>query len=86
MGRKTAERVVLELKSHITPFLLPEQAQAAGEAGKPDALQEDVLSALVNLGYPKPAAEKAFSLILRSGECERTFEDLLRSTLRRLAG
>ncbi len=86
VGRKTAERVVLELKSQITPFVLPEHAQAAQEPGKPDGLQEDVLSALVNLGYPRPAAEKAFSFIVRSGECERTFEDLLRHTLRRLAG
>jgi Holliday junction DNA helicase RuvA len=86
VGRKTAERVVLELKSQVAPFLLPEQAQAVREAGKPDALKEDVLSALVNLGYPRPAAEKAFSVVVRAGECERTFEDLLRHTLRRLAG
>jgi Holliday junction DNA helicase RuvA len=86
VGRKTAERVVLELKSQVASFLLPEQIQAVREAGRPDGLQEDVLSALVNLGYPRPAAEKAFSLIVRSGECERTFEDLLRHTLRRLAG
>ncbi len=86
IGRKTAERLVLELKSQVTPFLLPEQAHAAPEAGKVDGLQEDVLSALVNLGYPRPAAEKAFTLAVRSGECQRTFEDLLRHTLRRLAG
>ena len=53
---------------------------------QPNALQEDVLSALVNLGYPRPAAEKAVSAALRSEESNRTFEDLLRSTLRRLAG
>jgi Holliday junction DNA helicase RuvA len=86
VGRKTAERVVLELKSQIAPFLLPEQAQTIRDAAKPDGLQEDVLSALVNLGYPRPAAEKAFAHVARSGECERTFEDLLRYTLRRLAG
>ncbi|HYK90810.1 MAG TPA: Holliday junction branch migration protein RuvA [Acidobacteriota bacterium] len=86
VGRKTAERVVLELKNQVTSFLLPEQAQAGRDTGKTDVLQEDVLSALVNLGYPRPAAEKAFSLIIRSGECERSFEDLLRHTLHRLAG
>ncbi len=86
IGRKTAERLVLELKSQMTPFLLPEQAQAVREAGKSDALQEDVLSALVNLGYPRPAAEKAYSITVRSGECDRTFEELLKRTLRRLAG
>jgi holliday junction DNA helicase RuvA len=85
VGRKTAERVVLELKSHITPFLLPEQDQAGQEEGKADALQEDIISALVNLGYPRVAAEKALSKVLRSGESERTFESLLRGTLHNLA-
>ena len=86
MGRKTAERLVLELRSQITPFLLPEHAQAEHGAEKPDGLQEDVLSALVNLGYPRSGAEKALSAAIRSGECGRTFEDLLRHTLRRLSG
>ncbi len=87
VGRKTAERVILELKNQLTRFLLPEQVQATQSyEGKSDALQDDILSALVNLGYPKPAAEKAFSTVLNSGESERTFEDLLRHTLRRLAG
>jgi holliday junction DNA helicase RuvA len=86
IGRKTAERLVLELKSHITPFLLPEQVEAASDSGKFTALEEDILSALVNLGYPRAAAEKALSMVIRSAECERTFEEILRNTLRRLAG
>jgi Holliday junction DNA helicase RuvA len=86
VGRKTAERLVLELKSQITPFLLPEQAEAAKAAGAPSPLEEDILSALVNLGYPRASAEKALAVVLRSSECERTFEDVLRNTLRRLAG
>jgi Holliday junction DNA helicase RuvA len=87
VGRKTAERLVLELKSQITRFLLPDQAPPGqGLEAKTDALQEDILSALVNLGYPRAAAEKAFSAVLNSGQSERTFEDLLRRTLGRLAG
>ncbi len=86
VGRKTAERVVLELKSQITPFLLPEQARAAGASAGTDALQEDILSALVNLGYPRAGAEKALSSVLRSGTAERSFEGLLRHTLQLLAG
>jgi holliday junction DNA helicase RuvA len=86
IGRKTAERLVLELKSHITPFLLPEQVEAARQGGAPTALEEDILSALTNLGYPRSSAEKALSMVLRSAECDRTFEDVLRNTLRRLAG
>ena len=60
VGRKTAERLVLELKSQITPFLLPEQAEAAKEAAAPSALEEDILSALVNLGYPRASRRKPF--------------------------
>ncbi len=86
VGRKTAERVVLELKNQITPFLLPEQIEAAKAGVAPTALEEDILSALVNLGYHRSAAEKALAVVLRNAECERTFEDVLRNTLRRLAG
>jgi len=86
IGRKTAERLVLELKGQITPFLLPEQVRAAGAAAGVDGLQEDILSALVNLGYPRAGAEKALSSVLRSWSAERSFEGLLRHTLQRLAG
>ncbi len=86
IGRKTAERLVLELKSQITGFLLPGQVEGERAAAKPDGLQEDILSALVNLGYPRAGAEKALNGVLHAAECERTFEDLLRHTLRRLSG
>jgi len=86
VGRKTAERLVLELRSQMTPFLLPEQTTTAKETNAPLPLEEDILSALVNLGYPRASAEKALSMVLRSAECERTFEEVLRHTLRRLAG
>jgi Holliday junction DNA helicase RuvA len=86
IGRKTAERLVLELRSQVTPFLLPEQVEAARQGGAPTPLEEDVLSALTNLGYARSSAEKALSMVLRSAECDRTFEEVLRNTLRRLSG
>jgi Holliday junction DNA helicase RuvA len=86
VGRKTAERVVLELKSQISPFLLSEEVGTAPETQKLSGIEEDVLSALVNLGYQKAAAEKALATVIRSGESDRSFEDILRKTLRRLAG
>jgi len=86
IGRKTAERLVLELKDQIAGFLIARQEESARVAGKTDGLQEDILSALVNLGYPRAGAEKALNAALHSAECERTFEDLLRHTLRRLSG
>ncbi len=86
VGRKTAERMVLELKSHLTPFLLPEHTGAAAGEKAFGATEEDVLSALVNLGYPRTMAEKALKATLRSGGGEHRFEDVLRNTLQRLAG
>jgi holliday junction DNA helicase RuvA len=86
IGRKTAERLVLELKNHVAPFLLPEQVEAARQGNAPTALEEDILSALTNLGYPRSSAEKALSMVLRSAEGSRTFENVLRNTLRQLAG
>lgn len=86
VGRKTAERVVLELKGQMAQFLLAEQVAPPSGSGVSTALEDDILSALINLGYPKASAEKSLSAVLHSAECERTFEDILRSTLRRLAG
>jgi Holliday junction DNA helicase RuvA len=85
VGRKTAERIVLELKGQVGPFLAAEPAR--DQAASPTAgVRDDVISALVNLGYGRPAAEKALSAIARSPGDEETFEDLLRQSLRRLAG
>src|SRR5277367_2985028 len=52
IGRKTAERMVLELRDKLT-----EASPSAAPAAPPmNATEEDVLSALVNLGYQRPAA------------------------------
>ena len=54
VGKKLAERLVVELKDKLDDFAVaPVQAAVRGAA------VEDVLSALVNLGYQRPAAEKA---------------------------
>jgi Holliday junction DNA helicase RuvA len=86
IGRKTAERLILELKPQVAAFLLPEEAARAREAHKFGGLEEDVLSALVNLGYPKNSAEKALSGVRAAEPGDRTFEGMLRQTLRRLSG
>jgi len=86
IGRKTAERLVLELKGHIGPFLLREDAEKSSSGRTTDGLQDDIISALVNLGYPKAGAERALMNVVSAGECDRTFENLLKHTLRRLAG
>jgi holliday junction DNA helicase RuvA len=80
IGRKTAERLVLELRDKL-PFA------AAGEIPAPaaaTAVEEDVLSALVNLGYPRAAAEKAVSAAARNG-MEQSFEAMFKRTLAALS-
>ena len=80
IGKKTAERMVLELRDKFPPA-------GAGEtpaAPTMTAMEEDVLSALVNLGYQRPAAERALAT---AGKNEKgpTFEALFRNTLAALA-
>ena len=82
VGKKTAERIGLELKDR-----LPQSVQAAAEASRPakpeDQLRGDLLSALLNLGYQRVAAEKAIAKALKDTPAAR-FEDALRRVLRSL--
>lgn len=83
VGRKTAERLVVELKDRLpdTPADLSTDASASPGTD----VREDVLSALANLGYQRAAAETAVNKVLRSHE-ERDFEAVLRLVLKALAG
>lgn len=84
VGKKTAERIVLELKDRIsTLFPECEPGVAAASNGR---LQRDLVSALVNLGYPAPAAESAVKKACReAGEQER-FDLLLKAALKQISG
>jgi Holliday junction DNA helicase RuvA len=79
VGRKTAERIALELKDR-----LPESAADAVRETPGGRLREDLLSALLNLGYHRPHAERAIDAALPE-EGEPSFEDALRQVLRALA-
>lgn len=82
VGKKTAERMVLELKEKLDK-LMPDRSSE--ESGKlPAGVSEDVLSALVNLGYQRRAAEKAVRAAAREGKSD--FEILLRNALSTLSG
>ncbi len=81
VGRKTAERMVLELREKMAA-LAPEAEEAAPAGG---AFHGDVVSALVNLGYPRNRAERAASKAGGDG-AEASFETLLKAALRRLSG
>jgi holliday junction DNA helicase RuvA len=82
VGKKTAERIVLEMKDR-----LPAALQAAGQepaAVRPeDQLRDDLLSALINLGYQRPAAEKAIEKALHD-TANLPFDHALRQVLRAL--
>jgi Holliday junction DNA helicase RuvA len=82
IGRKTAERIVLELKDRLAQLAVP-SGVAATSIGPGDRLRDDLLSALQNLGYHRPAAEKAVDTTL-SSSIAPTFEHALRSALREL--
>ena len=67
------------------PRLRPEAAAAGGDAHEPSALRDDVLSALVNLGYHRPLSEKAVDAAVKAtpdGSFERTLKHALRELAR----
>lgn len=81
IGRKTAERLVLELREKVAPL------SAGGETAAPppvEGVRQDVVSALVNLGYPSAQAERATGQAFTEAGEGASFEELLRATLRRL--
>jgi Holliday junction DNA helicase RuvA len=81
VGKKTAERLVVELKDKVSG-LFPSGPPVALEPAA--GVKADLVSALANLGYSRPEAEKAAQRAL-SQDGEARFEDLLRRSLRDLA-
>jgi Holliday junction DNA helicase RuvA len=82
VGRKTAERIVLELKDRLAQIAVP-----SGGAPEPvvagERLRDDLLSALQNLGYHRAMAEKAIDAS-RSSTDAPSFEQALKAALREL--
>jgi Holliday junction DNA helicase RuvA len=90
VGKKTAERLVLDLRDKISALSSPALDQGIGTspdaqaAQSPDSIREDALSALLNFGYQKSSAEKALNSAMQEGG-EISVETLLRRALRSLA-
>lgn len=81
VGKKTAERIVLELRDKLTGVEQPAAAAQAIEPGPAlSHLERDVLSALVNLGCARPAAEEAIRKAQAQGAPEE-FEPFFRAAL-----
>ena len=83
IGKKTAERIVLELKDRLMKLASPVEAGASTGAAATDRLREDLLSALQNLGYHRPQAEKAIDGALKT-DADANFEQALRRALREM--
>jgi len=79
VGKKTAERMVLELRDK-----LPESAGTPALSAAKNPLEEDVLSALVNLGYQPAAAERAIAGVTKDGK-HGTFDAMFRGALASLS-
>jgi len=86
VGKKTSERIVLELKDRL-PRVQAAAVAAGSGASDASALRDDVLSALVNLGYHRPLAEKAAEAAIKTigSSADAGFERLLRQALREVA-
>ena len=77
IGKKTAERMVLELRDKLDSFGVPEAVAATSP------VEEDVISALVNLGYQRGLVERTLSQLGKSPD--QSFDALFRKSLAALA-
>lgn len=90
VGRKTAERLIVDLREKMTALAASQVAEEPGVArdaslpSSDDDVRAQALSGLINLGYQRSAAEKAIDSVLRE-DGEVTVESVLRRGLRKLA-
>lgn len=81
VGKKTAERMVVELRDKIPRTRARSDAEVPVRRG----VEDEAVSALVNLGYRRSEAEKAAAAMLAAGG-EVGLEDVIRGALKRLSG
>jgi Holliday junction DNA helicase RuvA len=87
VGRKMAERLILELKEKVIKKMEIEQVPAENDRSvNYEAIKEDVLSALVNLGYKSNMAKDTIDKVARALEENLTLDILLKKSLKLLAG
>lgn len=85
IGKKTAERLIVELRDKMPTVGGVPGNELEKSTGKiqPDALRDDLVSALINFGWPVPAAEKAVTQTLQE-ESSRELSFLLKQAMKRL--
>jgi Holliday junction DNA helicase RuvA len=88
VGKKTAERLVLELRDKVKNLSVAAQAQTAASrpARTTGGASADVISGLVNLGFKPPQAEKAVEMAVETVGAEASFELLFREALKLVRG
>ncbi|QRO00890.1 Holliday junction branch migration protein RuvA [Archangium violaceum] len=82
VGKKTAERLVLELKDKVKTLHLEQVAAQATPASPVSGHMADLVSALINLGYKQPQAEKAAESASERLGGEAAFQALFREALK----
>jgi Holliday junction DNA helicase RuvA len=88
VGPKTGERMVVELRERAAEMAPPAASAGAGPSasgGESGELRDQVLSALLNLGYPKAHAERVVQAAVDEAGEGAAIESLIRIALRRLA-
>lgn len=86
VGKKTAERLVLELKEKVKLLVLDGVPASKSKVLKPASATSDLISALVNLGYKEAQAEQAAQLASERAGADAPFELLFRESLKSLRG
>jgi Holliday junction DNA helicase RuvA len=82
IGRKTAERLALEMKDKLTAFST--DAESSRPTSHKPGIYEDALSALINLGYKKPVAERAIKSVAGQNGNTEDLETLIKESLNAL--
>jgi Holliday junction DNA helicase RuvA len=85
VGRKTAERIMVEMRDKLPALAADRDIALSVKSAADEAVMNDAISALVNLGYKKGVARKAIDEALERLEGEINLEGLLKESLRALA-
>ena len=85
VGRKTAERIMVEMRDKLPTLAVDHGTTVPAKTAAIEAMMEDALSALLNLGYKKGVAQKAINGAIERLEGEINLESLLKESLRALA-
>jgi Holliday junction DNA helicase RuvA len=85
VGRKTAERIMLEMRDKLPALAADRDIALSVKSAAAEAVMNDAISALVNLGYKKGVAQRAIDQAQQRLQGEMTLESLLKESLRALA-